>query len=498
MEAALSIKDVQKRFGVVHALKGVNMDLYPNETVGVVGENGAGKSTLMKVLLGIHKMDDGEIKIGGRQANITGPKNANSKGLCMVFQEQSLLNNMLVYENMFLGYEHFFTRRGMISKKRMIQAAHREFDLMGLSINPTIQVNKLSFIQKQMVEITKNLWIAKSCGAVNPIIILDEPTSALGEKDAELLFEKISELKKQATIVFISHKLGEIVSICDRVYVLKDGSNNGLFLHEELSEDLLRECMVGDSFEGEYYLTELQRKPADKVIFEVKGLTKKGHFENVSFQIREGEIFCLAGTLGSGKEKICDVIYGLDQADAGELYLEGQRVRITKPSAAVKRKIGLSPEDRKGKALVMGFSVADNIALPTMKGVIYPRKIRQIAVDMIARLRIKTPSERIIVRQLSGGNQQKVVMAKLILTDSKLILLSHPTRGVDVGAKREIYALIRELADKGIAVLLMGDSFEEDIGLSNTILTLRDGQCTSLLDATERKPTLDEFIRYIV
>jgi len=498
MEAVLNVNNIKKSFGVVQALNGVNMDLYPREIIGLVGENGAGKSTLMKILLGIHNIDAGEIVIRGQSVTITGPKDANSRGICMVFQELSLLNNMCVYENMFLGFEHFFLRRGMLDKKNMIRTARKEFDALGLNINPKVQVHKLSFVQKQMVEIIKNLWIAKYCGTDNPIIILDEPTSTLGEKDASLLFEQINELKKQATIVFISHKLSEVVNHCDRVYVLKDGYNNGLFHSGELSENLLRESMVGNSFEGEYYLTDLQRKPGDKVVLEVKTLSKKGSFEDVSFRIREGEILSLAGTLGSGKEQVCDVIYGLTQADTGEIYLEGKKVRIRKPSVAVKRKIGLSPEDRKGKALIMGFSVADNIALPTMKGVISPRKIRETAVDMIGRFKIKTPSERILVRQLSGGNQQKVVMAKLISTDSKLIILSHPTRGVDVGAKREIYALIRELADRGVAILLMGDSFEEDIGLSNTIFALRDGKCTGVLDATDRKPTMSEFIRFVV
>ena len=367
-----------------------------------------------------------------------------------------------------------------------------------MDINPTMQVNRLSFVQRQMVEIIRNVWKASQCGCKSIVVVLDEPTSALGEKDSELLFRQMEELKKFASIVFISHKLGEVVRLCDRVYVLKDGANSGVFMREEVTEDLLREKMVGGSIEGEYYLIDQQRTAGEKVVLEVKGLSRKGHFEDISFQVHEGEIFCISGTLGSGKEALCDVLYGLEKAEEGEILLNGVPIHPKAPSEAVKAGIGFSPDDRKGKALVMGMSVADNITIPLMKGIIRPKKLAEIARQMIARLRIRTHSERTFIRNLSGGNQQKAILARLMLSDLKLLILSHPTRGVDVGAKREIYGLIREMVNKGASVILMGDSFEEDIGLSNNIMSLRDGECTGIINADLRKPTLEEFVEYIV
>lgn len=492
------MKAIGKNFGSVAALKNVSLNIYPNEIVGLVGENGAGKSTLMKVLLGIHKMDKGEILIRGRKTKIKGPLDANSKGIFMVFQEQSLLPNMTVYENLFLGYENLFKKNGLVNKTFMITVAQKELEEVGLDIDPNLQVSKLTFAQRQMVEIARNLWKAHVTGVNNAILIMDEPTSALGEKDIDLLFDQMRKLKTKASFVFISHKLNEIVNMCDRTYVLKDGCNVATLSKNEATEEVLRSKMVDGVIEGEYYLIDQQRKPGEKVVLEVRNLTKKGKFEDVSFKVHEGEIFCISGTTGSGKETICDILYGLESFDSGDIVFEGKSIRLRNPNEATRLGIGLSPADRKGKGLVMGMSVMDNITLPLMKGIIYPKKTVEVACDIIKRLKIKTTSEKTLVRQLSGGNQQKVIMSRLMLTNLKLAIISHPTRGVDVGAKREIYALIREMASKGLSIILMGDSFEEEIGLANNILTLKDGKCTGILNVDTYKPTLNEFIKYIV
>lgn len=494
----LQMKDIEKNFGVVKALKKASIEVYPNEIVGLVGENGAGKSTLMKVLLGIHKKDGGEIIINGKATEINGPKEANSKGICMVFQDQSLLTNMAVYENLFLGEEEKLSKHNILSKKKMIETAKKEMTSIGLEIDTSAQVNKLTFVQRQMVEIARSIWKAKIAGVDKVLVIFDEPTSALGEQDSALLFEKMAELKKHASIIFISHKLKEIVKMCDRTYVLKDGYNAGLFTRADATEDKLRFQMVGGAIEGEYYLVDKQRKPGNKIILKADKITKNGKFENVSFEVHSGEIFCVSGTIGSGKETLCDVLYGLEKVDSGEIYLEGKRINLNSPIAAVKNGIGLSPADRKGKALIMGMSVTDNITVHLMKGILHLKKMAETAREMIVRLKIKTESEKVYIRQLSGGNQQKTIMARLMLSNSKLIILSNPTRGVDVGAKQEIYGLIRELAEKDTAIILMGDSFEEDIGLANTIMTLKDGKCTGIIDATNRKPLLEEFLPFIV
>ncbi|MDR1626359.1 MAG: sugar ABC transporter ATP-binding protein [Spirochaetia bacterium] len=494
----LDMQKIEKRFGPVHALKGVDFQVFPHEIVGLVGENGAGKSTLMKVLLGIHEKDGGTILIDGKPIGFSGPKDANTHGICMVFQEQSLLANMAVYENMFLGFEHLFMKNGLISKKKMLAAAAEELSRIGLMIDPDAQISKLNFVQRQMIEVIRNIWKANKSGAASVVVALDEPTSALGEKDSNILFSQMEELRKMASIVFISHKLGEIARMCDRTYVLKDGENSGVFERRNVSEDVLRTQMVGGVIEGEYYLIDQQRRPGEKVVLEVKNLNRQGAFEDISFLVHEGEVFCISGAMGSGKEALCDVLYGLERYDSGSIILDGSAVYSKAPNEAVKQGIGFSPDDRKGKALIMGMSVADNIAIPLMKGVINPRKLAEVSRGMIDRLKIKTPSERTLIRNLSGGNQQKAIMARLMLTNAKLVILSHPTRGVDVGAKREIYALIREMARRGTAVILMGDSFEEDIGLSNNIMTMKDRRCTGILNADDRKPTLEEFVEYIV
>ena len=494
----LEMKQIVKNFGPVQALKEVDFFISPGEIVGLVGENGAGKSTLMKILLGVHKKDSGEILIDGKPVEFSSPKDANKRGICMVFQEQSLLGNMTVYENMFLGFEDSFKKYGILSQKEMISAAKEELARIGLDIDPSAQVSRLPFVERQMVEILRNIWKANKSGASNVIVALDEPTSALGESDAEILFAQMEELRKVAGIVFISHKLGEVVRMCDRTYVLKDGENSGVFTREQSSEEVLRNQMVGGVIEGEYYLIDQQRKPGEKVILDVKNLSRTGIFEDISFQVREGEVLSISGTLGSGKEALCDVLYGLESADSGSFTLNGAAVNPKSPHEAVGLGIGFSPDDRKNKAIVAGMTVADNITIPLMKGVINPRKLAKMSRDMITRLRIKTPSERALIRTLSGGNQQKTIMARLMLMDIKLVILSYPTRGVDVGAKREIYALVREMANQGKAIIVMGDSFEEDIGLSNTIMALKDGRCTGIINADERKPTLEEFVGYIV
>ncbi len=492
------MRKIEKSFGVVQALKKVDFQIFPNEIIGLVGENGAGKTTLMKCLLGIHKLDGGSIFVNGKTTTICEPQDAHNKGIFMVFQEQSLLTNLTVYENLFLGYEHHFTKNGMISKKMMVEAAHLGLERIGIQIDPNLQINQLSFVQRQMVEILRNLWKADISQAENVLVILDEPTSALGEKDAELLFQHINKLKKQASIVFISHKLNEIVKMCDRTYVLKDGHNAGVFNKSESTENLLRNHMIGGSIEGEYYLVDKQRRPGEEVVLDVRDLTKVGAFEDITFKIHKGEIFCVSGVIGSGKEILCEVLYGLTAKDSGTIILDGSEISPKTPIEAVSYGIGFSPDDRKGKGLILGLSVADNITIPIMKRIISITKLKEIADQVIERLRIVTPSGKTQIRNLSGGNQQKAIIGRLMLSNHRLVILAYPTRGVDVGAKREIYALMREIADKDTAIILMGDSFEEDIGLSNNIMALKDGKCTGFINADDRKPSLEELAEYIL
>lgn len=498
MEPIIEMKAIEKSFGNVQALKKVDFELFPNEIVGLVGENGAGKSTLMKVLLGIYQPDDGSIFLESSLVPICNPQFANSHGIYMVFQEQSLLINLTVYENLFLGFEHLFQKNGMIQKRRMVEEAKTLLKRINLKIDPDSQVSRLSFVQRQMIEILRNLWKAEICGTRNPILVLDEPTSALGESDAEILFDQMLILKKQASIVFISHKLNEIVRMCDRTYVLKDGKNSGVFRRDESTEELLRKQMIGGVIEGEYYLVDQQRLPSEEVILEVQNLTKKGIFENISFQVHAGEILSITGTIGSGKESICDALYGLTTYDSGSVIFNSERIKIDSPVDANIYGIGISPDDRKHKGIISGMTVTDNMTISIIKGIISINDLASLSRQIIKRLQILTPSEKTLVRNLSGGNQQKVVIGRLLLSNYKLVILAFPTRGVDVGAKREIYSLIREMAEKGTAIILMGDSFEEDIGLANNIVALKDGVNTGKLNADGQKPSLEELAEYIL
>jgi len=499
----LEMKEIYKSFPGVKALESVSLGVHRNEIVGLVGENGAGKSTLMKILTGVYQADKGHIILNGNEIYIQNPRDAQKFGIGMVFQEQSVLPNLRVYENIFLGHEEVFSRHGITSKKDMVAAADQVLKEIEVTVSPMTYVHELSFVQRQMVEISRNIWLSRQAEVTTPIIILDEPTTVLDQKDIELLFKKLNELKKKISIIYISHRLKEVVELCDRVYVLKDGKNVGCFNHDEVSEDLLRSRMVGREFHGEYYLLSEQRTPSDKVVLELQECFKKGSFHNISFQVHEGEIISLCGTIGSGKEELCMALYGIGRLDSGNILINGERVFIHSPAEAFLYGIGYVPEDRRNEGLVLNLPVFENMTLPIVhelkKGIFVNRKEQlNLSNQMIQKLNIKTPSPLVYCLNLSGGNQQKVVLSKWLLSRVKILIMSHPTRGVDVGAKREIYAFMREMAKQGMAMIVMGDSFEEDIGLANRIILMRDGEITGILDANIQKPTPSDLIQYVV
>ncbi|MEN3186950.1 MAG: ATP-binding cassette domain-containing protein [Atribacterota bacterium] len=323
------------------------------------------------------------------------------------------------------------------------------------------------------------------------------------EREVELLFSKLRELKKQISVIYISHRLNGVVELCDRVYVMKDGKNAACSKKGEFDEDLLRSKMVGREFHGEYYLISEQVEPIPKVILELKNCTRKGAFEDVSFHLREAEIISICGVVGSGKEVLCLALYGLMPLGAGKIYLHRKEVRTSSPAEAFALGIGYIPEDRRNDGLVLNLPVFENVTLPILyrlrKGLFLDREFQlSVSKNMIEKLRIKTPSPFALCRNLSGGNQQKVVLSKWLLSKVKILIMSHPTRGVDVGAKHEIYALIREFIRQGMAMILIGDSFEEDIELANRIITMKDGKITAILDAITCKPNPSDLIGYVV
>jgi len=501
----LNMVNISKSFLDVKALQEVNLSINENEIVGLVGENGAGKSTLVKILAGVYKADRGKISIDDKDIYINNPQDAKKHGIGIVFQEQSILKNMTVCENLFLGQEKFFLNLGVLSQERMLKEASEILAELDIDIMPTRNANTLNFIQREMIEIARNVWLARKSNARVPIILLDEPTTALEQNDIKFLFQKLNEIKKHTAIIFISHRLEEIVTLCDRVYILKDGKNVGCFNKDDISENLLRSKMVGKELVGEFYQSSMQRKAGEKVVLELKGCSKKHAFHDVSFQLKEGEILSICGTVGSGKEALCKAIFGITKFDSGEVYIDGVDAKghINSPMDAFNKGIGYIPEDRRNEGLILNLPIFENITLTVLKklksyGMVSRKKQFEVTEKIVKKIDIRSASITAICKNLSGGNQQKAVLGKWLLSGNKILVMSHPTRGVDVGAKQQIYTLMREMVNDGMSLITMGDSFEEDIGLANRIIIMKDGKIITVIDANESKPTPVDLIKYIV
>lgn len=498
-EFVLEVRNVSKSFPGVQALDKVNLQVKPHEIVGLVGENGAGKTTLLKILIGAYQPDEGEILMRGEPVHIRSVKDAEEHGLAMVFQEQSMLPNLTVGENIFLGNEEEFIRYGVINWKKMAAEARKQLAKVELDIDPNTYTSELSFATRQMIELARAMSLEDRT-QYEPLIILDEPTTVLEKAEKELLFDRIRSLKERASIIFVSHHLEEILEITDRVYIFKDGKNVAERITSETNVGELHRLMVGRELKGEYYRQNKQVKPSDEVVLRVEHLHKAGRYKDVSFELHQGEIIGFAGVLGSGREEVCRAIAGVDKPDSGRIWVNGQLLDLGSPSAAIRAGVGYVPQDRGGEGLVLYLSLGPNITLPDMspvlqRGVVSLKKEQKLAEHWIERMRIKTPSANALCLNLSGGNQQKVVLSKWLATKVKVFVLDHPTRGVDVGAKEEVYDLIRELAAQGIAFVLIADTLEETIGLSNLIFTMRDGEITKRIEAPpDRKPSPVELI----
>ncbi len=487
MAPVLELKNVTKEFPGVRALDSVDLHVDRNEVVGLIGENGAGKSTLVKILAGIHRVDAGEMHFEGKAVTFRTPREAFNRGLAMVFQEQSIIQTLTVAENIFLGREQEFLRFGIIDKRAMNAAAKVELAKVHLDCDPAMKCSKLDFAARQMVEIAKALSLdGRIDGEI--IILLDEPTSVLEQREIDLLFDIIGELKSKASIIFISHRLDEVLEVSDRVYVLRDGA----VVHKVASSDAsisgLHEHMVGRQLDHEYYRENLQRTAFGEPVLSVRNLTIDGEFQDLSFDLAEGEILGLAGVVGSGREALARCLGGLLPPTGGEVLIEGNPVRLNHPHQAVDAGFGFVPSERKSEGIVNGMSVSENMTLAagarfSKFGFIEFDRERSECQRWIDRLRIRTPGAGTPIQSLSGGNQQKVVLSKWQIFGSRVAVLDHPTRGIDVGAKEDVYDLIREMADQGAAILLLGDTLEEVIGLSNRILVLKDGKVSASFDA---------------
>ena len=502
-EYVLEVRNISKSFPGVKALDQVDLVVKQNEIVGLVGENGAGKSTLLKILIGAYQPDEGEFFIRGQEVQVKSVKEAEDHGLAMVFQEQSLLPNLSVRENIFLGNEEQFLRFGVINWKKMDQEAKRQLEKVELDVNPTAYTADLKFATRQMVELARVMSLEDRTHHP-PIVILDEPTTVLEKNEIDLLFQRIRSLKERASIIFVSHHLDEILELTDRVYVFKDGRNVADRQTSETSESELHHLMVGRELKGEYYRQSKQITPAEEVVMSIQGLTKQGQYEDFSLDLHKGEIIGLAGVLGSGREEVCRTVAGILKPDQGQILINDQPLSPGSPSESIKAGIGYVPQDRGVEGLVLYLSIGPNITLPDLssvikRGFISHKEEKQLAESWIDRMAIKTPSADALCLNLSGGNQQKVVLSKWLASRVQVFVLDHPTRGVDVGAKEEVYELIRELARQGISFLLIADTLEETIGLSNVILTMKDGQITQRIEAAiENKPQPIDLIQHMM
>jgi ribose transport system ATP-binding protein len=422
----------------------------------------------------------------------------------MVFQEGCLLPNLTVTENLFLCQEQSFKRRGILSIRQMVAEAERQLARVKVEVSPRAFVRDLPQASRQMVEIVRLIWLSNISGVDNPVLILDEPTTVLTSDEIGRLFEILRALKQECSIIFISHRLEEVLELSDRIVILKDGRNMAELRREDAEIRQIQRLMVGHELAEEYYKESDQREPEQEEEIEVEGLEKAGSFAPVSFSVRRGEIVSLVGVLGSGKEEVCRCIAGISKADGGNVRVKGQKVRIGGPTDAIKAGIGYIPSDRREEGLALQMDVLSNITLIILKqlfrgGLLNLKKEREQGAYWVEHCRIKTPSLRTPCVNLSGGNQQKTVLAKWLATDVGLLILDHPTRGIDVGAKEEIYRRIRELAAHGMAIILMSDTLEEDIGLCNRMLLMRDGRITGEVACpANAKPVPVDIIQYIV
>ncbi len=503
----LEIQGLTKQFPGVKALNNVHMHVNKNEIVGLVGENGAGKSTILNALSGTIDRWTGEILLGGKSIRPRDYHEATLLGIARVFQEQALVPTITVYENMFLTHEDRFRRAGMfLDKKQMATLARKECRDAGLDID----VNQLSgdydFPTRQAIEIAKACSICGLLGIRTPLILLDEPTAALTQQEIEVFFVRLRQLKSRASVFFVSHRLSEVLELSDRVYVLKDGEVVNEVLPEEVDEGVLHELMVGRKRDQDYYREDAQREPDPEPILTVTGFSKDRMFENVCLDVRPGEILGIGGVLGSGKAALGRTIAGITAKDAGELIYEGQLISNISLLDLMRKGFGYVPRERHQEGIILSLSVALNMTLPSVSvlarsilGFLNRPKEREIVDRFIKILDIKTPSAFTLAKNLSGGNQQKVVLAKWLARQPKVLILDNPTRGVDAGAKEEIYTLLRELARQSVAIILITDELLELIGMSNRILIMKDGVVTQKVSAPpESKPTESELVRYMV
>jgi ribose transport system ATP-binding protein len=487
----LRLRGICKRFFTVTALADVSFDLQRGEVHALCGENGAGKSTLMKIISGQLQPDAGQLELAGRPVRFATSRDAESAGIAMIHQELNLVPHLTVAENIYLARE---PRKGLfIDRPKLHADARRCLARLRIEIEPTAVVRTLSVAQRQMVEIAKALSLDAA------VLIMDEPTSSLTESETGRLFEVIADLKRSGVaIVYITHRLDEMARIVDRVTVLRDGRNVSTDAYAATSVDQIVERMVGRSLDEKF--PPRTSVPTGEVLLTVAGLTRRGAFADVSFELRRGEILGFSGLMGAGRTEVARAVFGADLPDAGSVTLGGTRLRIRSPRDAIGHGIAYLSEDRKGQGLALNMTVAQNVTLAHTAGVsgqfgfIRFAEEEAVAQRYIASLDIRTPSARQIVRLLSGGNQQKIVIAKWLFRASRVLFFDEPTRGIDVGAKYAIYQLLDALAAQGIGVVLISSELPEILGMTDRVAVFHAGRVAALLET--RRTSQEEIMHH--
>ena len=474
----IEMTGIMKSFGTNQVLNNAGFFLKDGEVHALMGENGAGKSTLMKILTGVYTKDGGTVKVNGQEVDYSSPQEAEAAGIVFIYQELNVMFDLTVEENLFMGKE--ITKGfGICDRKAMRAKAEEVLDRMGVKIPVDTVMSDLSVGQQQMIEICKALLVDAK------VIIMDEPTAALTQSETAALFEVINTLRKRGvSIVYISHRMEEIFELCDRITVLRDGQYIDTREIKDITMDDVVKMMIGREI-GERYPS--RNHSVGKTVFEVKGLSRKGAFDNVSFTVGAGEVLGVSGLMGAGRTEIMQAIFGYMPADSGEILIDGQPVKIKSPMDAMKAGIGFITEDRKVEGLMLDKTIRENIALANLgtisgSGVISKAKEKSLISRGIEEFKIRCFGTEHECGNLSGGNQQKVVLAKWIYTEPKILILDEPTRGVDIGAKKEIYNVINDMARKGVAIIMVSSELPEILGMSDRVMVVREGDVRGILN----------------
>ncbi len=481
-EIILTMKNISKSFSGVAALKNGELTLESGEVVALMGENGAGKSTLMKILTGIYEKDGGTITYMGKEVEFKGPAASEKAGIAIVHQELNMMNDLTVAQNLFIGKE---CMKGMfIDDALMVEKAKALFDVLNIDINPAERIGALTVGKQQMVE------IAKAISGDAKIIIFDEPTAALTDSEIEELFKVINDLKKKGTgIVYISHRMDEINIISDKVTVMRDGEFVGTLVTKDCDKNDIIKLMVGRTIFSEPKTASGVAEDAP-IVLKCEHLSRGKAVRDVSFELKKGEILGFSGLMGAGRTEVARLIFGADKLDEGKIYISGKEVKINSPKDAVEAGIGYLSEDRKRFGLIVDKSVEENTVIASLnnfiKGVFIDNaKTKNVSEKYVSELKTKTPSVSQLVKKLSGGNQQKVVIAKWLVRNCDILIFDEPTRGIDVGAKSEIYALMEELAKAGKSIIMISSELPEVLRMSDRVIVMCEGRITGTLDISE-------------